>query len=98
MTIDLSPDDTFAAIVRTINANLKELLFVEQIAVVWEFLLWNIVIAKLLRRYTLESNSVVTALASYCSALDLPIDGHFTPTASCKPRYRRSSTDRPQTE
>ena len=76
ITIDLPPDDTFAAIVRTINVNVKELLFVEQIAVVWEFLLWNIVIAKLLRRYTLESNSVVTALASYCSALDLPIDGH----------------------
>jgi hypothetical protein len=76
MIIDLPPDDTFAAIVRTINGNVKELLFVEQIAGVWEFLLWNIVIAKLLRRYTPENNSVVTALANYCSALDLPIDGH----------------------
>ena len=96
MTIDLPPDDTFAAIVRTINANVKELLFVEQIAVVWEFLLWNIVIAKLLRRYTLENNSVVTALANYCSALDLPIDGH--PYRILQASLGRSSTDRQQTE
>lgn len=73
LIIELPPDDTFAVIVELLNNNVKDTLFVEQIATVWEFLLWNVVIAKSMLTFRSDENELVSALSKYCLDLQLPL-------------------------